>query len=139
MTAWNPRNSQLSTSDSHLCTTKYQCSVASPSIFASNYLADSEELVNFVQRHTNFSKSICGYVHESATCNADCGILKFIICQIFIPQSAICGMQVAGCPTRAHKISPHPTFCGMRDDKIIEIFCCVVTQQKSQKHKIKEG
>ena len=132
MTDWNPRNFQLSTSDSHHSTTKYRCSVASPLTFASNYSANSEELVNFVQRHTKFSKSVFGYVHESATCNADCGILKFIICQIFIPQSAIYGMQVVECPTRAHKISSHPTFCGMRDDKIIEICFCVFPQQKSQ-------
>ena len=101
-------------------------------IFPLNYSADSQELVNFVQRHTKFSESIFGYVHASATCNAYCGILKFIICQIFIPQSTICAMRVAECPTRAHKIFSHPTFCGMRDDKIIKICFCVFPQQKSQ-------
>ena len=48
VTAWNPHNSQLSTSGSHHSTTNDPCSLASPSIFASNYSADYEELVNFV-------------------------------------------------------------------------------------------
>ena len=63
--SWNPRNSQLSTSDSHHSTTKYQCSVASPLIFASNYSANYEELVNFVQRHTKCSESTC--LHKKGT------------------------------------------------------------------------
>ena len=63
---------------------------------------------------------LCARVGHPATCNADCGILKFIICQIFILQSLIFRMRVVECPTRAHKIFSHPTFCGMRDDKIIK-------------------
>ena len=59
VTTWNPRNSQLSTSESHHSTTNDPCSLASPSIFASNYSADYEELVNFVQRHTKCSESTC--------------------------------------------------------------------------------
>ena len=59
VTAWNPHNSQLSTSESYHSTTNDPCSLASPSIFASNYSADYEELVNFVQRHTRCSESTC--------------------------------------------------------------------------------
>ena len=51
--------SHHSTSESHHSTTNDPCSLASPSIFASNYSADYEELVNFVQRHTKCSESTC--------------------------------------------------------------------------------
>ena len=57
--AWNPHNSQLSTFESHHSTTNDPCNLASPSIFASNYSADYEELVNLVQRHTKCSESTC--------------------------------------------------------------------------------
>ena len=59
MTAWNPRNSQLSTSGSLYSATNEPCILASPSIFSSNYSTDYEELVNFVQRHTRCSESTC--------------------------------------------------------------------------------
>ena len=47
---------------------------------------------------------LCARVGHPTICNVDCGILKFIICQIFIPQSTICGMRVAGCPNRAQHL-----------------------------------
>ena len=65
VTTWNPCNSQLSTSGSHHSTKNDPCNLASPSIFASNYLADYEELLNFVQRHTKFSNSTC--LHKKGT------------------------------------------------------------------------
>ena len=46
-------------SESHHSTTNDPCSLASPSIFASNYSVDYEEHVNFVQRHTKCSESTC--------------------------------------------------------------------------------
>ena len=52
VTAWNPSNDHFPTFGLHHSTTNYPCSIASPSIFASNYLVDYEELVNYVQRHT---------------------------------------------------------------------------------------
>ena len=52
VTAWNPRNSLLSTFGLHHSTTNDPYSLASPSIFASNYSVDYEELVNCVQRYT---------------------------------------------------------------------------------------
>ena len=52
VTAWNPRNSHLSTSGLHHSTTNDPCSLASASIFASNYSVDYEELVNCVQKNT---------------------------------------------------------------------------------------
>ena len=59
VTAWNPRDFHLSTSGLHHSTTNDPCSLASPSIFASNYSVDYEELVNCVQRHTRCSESTC--------------------------------------------------------------------------------
>ena len=47
----------LSTSGLHHSTETNPCTLASPSIFASKYSVDYEELVNFVQRHTRCSKS----------------------------------------------------------------------------------
>ena len=136
MTAWNPPNSQLSTSDSHHSTTKYWCSVASPLTFASKYSADSEELVNFVQRHTKFSKSIFGYVHEFATCNADCGILKFIICQIFIPQSPFAACGLRNFWLMHTKYLRIPYFAGCRMTKLSKfVFAC----SHNKNHKIKTG
>ena len=59
VTAWNPHATHLLTSRLHHSTTNDPCSLASPSIFASNYSVDYEELVNFVQRHTRCSESTC--------------------------------------------------------------------------------
>ena len=59
VTAWNPRNFHLSTSGLHHSTKNDPCSLASPSIFASNYSVDYEELVNCVQRNTRCSESTC--------------------------------------------------------------------------------
>ena len=53
VTAWNPRNDQLSTFGSHHSTTNDPCSLAS------KYSVDYEELVNFFQRHTRCSESTC--------------------------------------------------------------------------------
>ena len=55
VTAWNPRNAHLSTFGLHHSTTNDPCILASPSIFASNYSIDYEELVNFVHRNTKCS------------------------------------------------------------------------------------
>ena len=57
--AWNPRKRHFSTFGLHHSTTNDPCSLASPSIFASNYSVDYEELVNFVQRHTRCLESTC--------------------------------------------------------------------------------
>ena len=59
VTAWNPHNSHLSIFWLHHSTTNDPCSLASPSIFSSNYSVEYEELVNFVQRHTICSESTC--------------------------------------------------------------------------------
>ena len=58
VTAWNPRNAHLSTFGLQHSTTNDPGSLASPSIFASNYSVDYEEPVNCVQRHTRCSESI---------------------------------------------------------------------------------
>ena len=55
VTAWNPRDTHLSTYVLHHSTANDPCSLASQSIFASNYSADYKELVNFVQKHTKCS------------------------------------------------------------------------------------
>ena len=57
VTAWNPHDTHLSTSGLHHSTETDPCSLASPSIFASNYSVDYEELVNCVQRHTRCLES----------------------------------------------------------------------------------
>ena len=65
VTVWNPRNSHLSTYGLHHYTTNDPCSLAPPSIFASNYSVDYEKLVNFVQRHIRCPESTC--FHKKGT------------------------------------------------------------------------
>ena len=59
VTAWDPCDTQLSTSRLHQFTANDPCILTSPSIFASNYSTNYEELVNFVQRHTRCLESTC--------------------------------------------------------------------------------
>ena len=58
VTAWNPCDTQFSTYGLHHYTTNDPCNLASPSIFASNYSADYEELVNFVQSTPNVQSQL---------------------------------------------------------------------------------